>query len=305
MSTQRGFGRLRASLRSAMDRARLGIRPGLSEHHELERCSLELQTARDSLALETSQGPAGRNAILCGCPRSGTSLLAAALFQPPRMVTVMEPWEGLREPPSDVFRWLREEVRDGRLPNTRLDLDALESEGRVAWTRAPRSRRGVSADSQAIHAVKWPCFWQLLGASTTVKFLVCVRDPAAVVSSMGCETGRLRLGVDYDVPFNRELNQRLLLAHDDDERRRVALYDEVYTHVLRHANDANVMLVQYERWFEEPITLLAEVSAFLDCDLSAPLVRIRGHAPMMRAPGGSDAAEIRAMSLTAAALGYD
>ena len=53
----------------------------------------------DPSELEVPLAPPGRDDfIICGCPRTGTTLLAAVLFQPPRMVTCMEPWDGMRPP---------------------------------------------------------------------------------------------------------------------------------------------------------------------------------------------------------------
>ncbi|QDV06945.1 Sulfotransferase domain protein [Planctomycetes bacterium Poly30] len=295
---------LQRSFRFASDRAWLVLRPGRSEARELARCSLELETARAALEGEDGVAAEARNVVICGCPRSGTSLLAAMLHQPPRMMTAMEPWEGLRFPPHEVFRWLRTEWAGGRLPSTRLDVRLLEAEARVAWTREARSYRVTPANPGAPVGLKWPCYWQLLGSSKSLKFLVCVRDPASVVSSMGRQPGRLRMGLDHDVPFNHDLHRRLLQSASTEEQRRVAHYDEVYERVLRHAQDSNVMLVRYERWFEDPADLLEEISTFLGADLAHPRVRLRGGAEPHLAPGGSPAMELRGMSRTANRLGY-
>ncbi len=295
--------RLRDRLSAALDRlAPSSFRKGVEEREqrELANSSLELHAARAQLG---AAGASQQNVILCGCPRSGTSLLAAALFQPPEMVTVMEPWIGLRETPLALFASLRKELESGRLPSTRLDLRALSARGHVAWNEGDQAHR-VDSGPRSLLGVKWPCYWQLLGASTAWKFIVCVRDPAAVVSSMGRQKGRLRLGLDYDVPFNRGLNQRLLLAHEEDERRRIAHFDEVYGHALEYAEDRNVLFARYERSFEAPTTLLEEISSFLDRDLTRTHVRVQGAPEPVLAKHGSTAAEIRAMSRTSARLGY-
>lgn len=280
-------------------------RGGAPLEEELGLCSLQLEDARASLASMDGGDEANRCVVLCGCPRSGTSLLSASLFQAPRMVTVMEPWEGLRLPPSDLFAWFRAEALRGRVPRTRLDMGALQGSGRVAWNQRPEDFPVQGADRSTLYGVKWPCFWQLLGASAHVKFLVCVRDPASVVASMGRQSGRLPLGLDYDVPFNRELNARLQGVGGGAQKCCIAHFDAVYEHALQFVGSRNVMWVRYERWFQDPSAQLSEISEFLGADLTLSPVRIEGAAEPMLTAGGSDAAAIRAMSATAARLGYD
>jgi len=266
--------------------------------HRRWRATLRSCTLRAELASERL-GP--RDAIVCGCPRSGTALLAASLFQPPKMVTVMEPWDGLRVAPSELFSSVRGELAGGALARGRLQIDDLRDSGSVAWQRDGERTFSVDATDETVLAVKWPCYWQLLGVLPSTKFIVCVRDPAEVVASFAAKGGRLAQGLEYDVAFNQELNDSLLAAYSTDQARRIGLYDAVYERVLAHAQDPNVLLVRYEHWFQNPSALLEEISAFLNVDVTNSLARITAPSPE-RDQG--EAKRIRATSTTAERLGY-
>jgi hypothetical protein len=54
--------------------------------------------------------PGPDDVIVCGSSRSGTTLLSAMLFQPPRAVCVMEPWDALRLAPAELFASFRAEL---------------------------------------------------------------------------------------------------------------------------------------------------------------------------------------------------
>ena len=105
------------------------------KHRKWRRLLRSLTMDPDSMRHPVPE-PTARDFIICGAPRSGTSLLAAVLYQPPRVVTVMEPWDGMRLPPADLFASVREEiVQTGWLQKGRLDVEALRSRGEVRWGR--------------------------------------------------------------------------------------------------------------------------------------------------------------------------
>ena len=226
--------------------------------------------------LETIEGPEGRNFIICGLPRSGTSLLCGALLQPPRIVTVMEPWDGLRMPPAELFASLREEIREtGEMSRGKLDLDALRDHGRIQWTSEGSQSMGFDDFGNLVLGVKWPTFWQYLGRLPTVKFLVCIRDPYEVVASFKRVGGRLGNGLEYAVRFNRTMNRELRGMAPTDWERRVFLYEYIASRALDFASEPNVMLVRFERWFDDPDGLVRQMSRFLDVDIDPPKIQIR------------------------------
>ena len=137
------------------------------------------------------------------------------LFQPPRVVTVMEPWDGMRLPPDELFASLRREVATGRLRRGRLDLSALEHDGAVVWCRDGQREHRVDAAPDHLLGVKWPAFWRYLELLPATRFLVCLRDPAATVHSFALVGGRLSEGLDYETPFNRRMNEALTTATPD------------------------------------------------------------------------------------------
>ncbi len=264
-------------------------------HRTLSGCTLEPEAVTAAVA------PGALDVLICGCPRSGTALLTAALHQPPVMCTVMEPWAGLQLPPRELFASIREELAGGHLRQGRLRIDRLLADGTVEWQRDGELAHPVEAGPRTLVGVKWPSYWQLLGRLPDTKFLVCLRDPAEVVSSFAAAGGRLARGFDYDTAFTRDLNRRLAADHDDPADRRLGMYDEVYEHALPHLRRPNVLGVRYERWFDDQVGLLREIGAFLGADLSHSPVRIR---PPASRPHPRMADRIRRQSRTAARLGY-
>ena len=267
------------------------------------------QRLLDSLTLDPARlpqplpAPGARDFIICGCPRTGTALLTATLFQPPRVVTVMEPWDGMRLPPAELFASLRREIATGRLGRGRLDLSALELEGAVRWCRDGEMPHPVDAAPDHLLGVKWPAFWRYLDLLPDTRFVVCVRDPAEVIASFGRAGGRLGAGLEYDTPFNQVMNDTLTAATTDIAVRRVLLYDYINSRLLPHLTRRNVLAVRFERWFTEPAAVVAEVGRFLDTELRSDRVRI--DPPQDHAPRDAETlALLRRHCRSAEALGY-
>ena len=248
--------------------------------------------------------PGPRDFIICGSARTGTSLLSAALFAPPHVVTVMEPWDGMRMPPAELFASIRREIQDtGRLTRGRLDLTALSEDGAVRWTQDGGSERALEISDDYLLGVKWPVFWRYLELLPHTKFLACLRHPIDVINSYAHAGGRVAQGLHYDTAFNRAMNRSLLDATDDVALRRVFLYDYIHERILPHLNRPNVLAVRYERWFTDPVALLDEISQFLGVDLpGSPAVVER---PTTLALSERELQLIIERCTTAAALGYD
>jgi hypothetical protein len=215
----------------------------------------------------------------------------------------MEPWDSMRLPPADLLASLRREIETGTLRRGRLDVAALVAEGAVRWTRDGEQAIPVAMRGDWSLGVKLPAFWRYLELLPTARFVVCLRSPEEVIASYRATTGRLHEGLEYDTPFNRRLNDRLLAATDDPARRRILLYDAVNEAILPHLDRPNVHVVRYERWFEDPAGLLRDLGAFLDVDLSHPLPRVH---PSAGPPMPADELELlRRTGHTGAALGYE
>lgn len=269
-------------------------------HWRWRRLLRSLTLDPDSLT-SPAPSPGGSDFLMCGSPRSGTALLTAALFRPPGLVTVMEPWDGLRLPPRELFASLRAELATGELRRGRLDIDELVNHQRVSWCRDGEKPRAVDTAEDYLLGVKFPAFWRYLDRLPDTRFLVCLRDPVEVVSSYESTGGRLAEGLDYDVPFNRRMNEHLLAATGDPAVRRVLLYDYIHERMLPHLRRPNVHVVRYERWFNELELQLAEVGAFLGVDLDGVPVRLRQPA---RRDTGETQFLVRLHSTTARELGY-
>lgn len=243
-----------------------------------------------------------RDVIICGLPRSGTALLAAQLFQPPRIVTVMEPWDGLRMPPHDLFVSLREEIASGVLARGRLDVAALRDTGRVVWTRDGQKPVPVSAAEDAVLAVKWPGFWRYLPLLPNARFVVTVRHPVEVIASFDRVGGRLGDGLEYDVPLHADMNRELGVIRDPVARQ-TALFDHIARRILPHLDRPDVFVVRYERWFQDPSDLLAELATFLEVDALEPAPAVITQPPTP--PRRDQWREIAERCRSAEALGYD
>ena len=248
--------------------------------------------------------PTARDFIICGAPRSGTSLLAAVLYQPPRVVTVMEPWDGMRLPPADLFASVREEIiRTGWLHKGRLDVEALRSRGEVRWGRDGEFPHPVAASQNFLLGIKWPAFYRYLEFLPHTKFLVCLRHPVEVINSYSHQGGSLRRGLEYDIRFNKKMNQSLLSTTEQDHVRRVLLYDYANLRLAPHLDRPNVFAVRYERWFEDRKRLLHEIGAFLGTDLGPGMAVIRRPRPADLSASELEVIERHCRS--AAILGYD
>jgi Sulfotransferase family len=223
-----------------------------------------------------TEQPGRDDFIICGCPRTGTTLLAAVLFQPPRIVTCMEPWDGMRLPPAELFASLRDEVETtGKLKRGRLDLHELCRSGRVRWCKEGEAGVEVSVESSWLLGVKWPGYWRYLGYLPRTRFIVCLRDPYDVIASFKAMGGRVGEGLQYDTRFNREMNRELRAATSDPALRRVLLFEYVHRRLLPHLERPEVLVVRFERWFDDRAALLGDISRFLGYPVSAGHVDLR------------------------------
>lgn len=248
--------------------------------------------------------PGPRDVIVCGCPRSGTSLVAAALFQPASSISVMEPWDGMRLEPAALFASLRAELAGGRLTRGRLDLPALTDRGEVRWCQEGSGAAPVGYGSSTVVSVKWPGYWRYLDMLPASRFVVTLRHPAEVIGSFKAQGGQVGLGLQYPTRFNRALNAELAAATDDPALRRVLLFDHVHERILPHLVRPDVFVLRYERWFEDAGQLLDDLGAFLGADVSRSPVAIRpsrGADPL----DDRDRELLRTRCRTAASLGYD
>ena len=251
------------------------VAPLLSTRHRRWRRLLSSLDFNPSDVPGNLDEPGSGDFIICGCPRTGTSLLSAQLFLPPRIITVMEPWDGLRMPPAELFRSLRSEIESGVLQRGRLDVEALRSEGKVRWCADGAKPVSVETDADYRLGVKWTAFWRYLDLLPGTRFLVCVRDPVETVASMQRSGGQLARGLTYDVPLNREMNDHLKAATRDVRLRRVLLYEYINSRILAELNRPNVLVVRYERWFHDVDNLRREISEFLETPIAGWPAKIR------------------------------
>ena len=267
-----------------------------------ERFLRELPLAVEELR-QPIDSPSIHDSIICGASRTGTTLLAAQLFQPPACLSVVEPWDGMRLPPAELFEAVRTDITDtGRLRSGRLDVDALTRNGKVEWCRDGERPIGVDLHDEYHLTIKWPAFWRYLDHLPTTKFLVCVRHPVEVIASFRRVGGRLAEGLDYDTAFNAKMNTELLAATSDVALRRVLLYEYINRRMMPFLDRANVFAVRYERWFEDPQRLMSEIGEFLGTAFPSLPVPIEPRTTSSLPPDELDM--IRAFAPSAKGLGY-
>jgi hypothetical protein len=271
-------------------------------HRRWRRFLSELSLDPDRLPRPV-EPPSGGDFIICGCPRTGTSLLSGVLYQPPVAVTVMEPWDGMRLAPAELFRSLRREIGEtGRIARGKLDVGALSADGEVRWRREGSSPEPVTLQDGYLLGVKWPAFWRYLELLPETRFLMCLRHPLEVIASFKKVGGRLEQGLEYDIAFNRRMNAELSDT-SDVTLRRVRFYDYVHSRILPHLSRPNVLTVRFERWFSEPAKVLAEIESFLGADLVSSSAVVKR--PVAKEVlDKTEATFVRKHCRTAEALGY-
>ncbi|MGH2653251.1 MAG: sulfotransferase [Actinomycetota bacterium] len=292
--------------RGSATRARAGLRSVrrlLSPDHRRWRRFSETLTLDPERLPRPLEAPGPNDFLICGSPRTGTSLLCAALFQPPRCITVMEPWDGMRLAPARLFPSLREEMEEtGHLRRGKLDVTTLYRDGGVRWCTEGVSAVPVRCPDDCLVGIKWPAFWRYLELLPATKFVVCLRHPLEVVASYRKAGGSLAEGFDYDIPFNRAMNAELRASTADEAIRRIRLYDYINARVLPFLERPNVLAVRYERWFTEPEAVLNELGEFLGTDLRGNRARIQP--PRQEDQWREEIQLIRAHCTTAERLGY-
>ena len=138
----------------------------------------------------------------------------------------------------------------------------------------------VPFDDETTLAIKMPAFWRYLDLLPETRFIVCLRDPLEVISSYERVGGRLAEGLDYDIPFNRAMNESAPRFDGRCLPRRVAMFDYVAERLIPHLGRPNVHVVRYENWAADPEGQLSCV----EC-----LPRCRARAVACRHPGERDA----------------
>ena len=279
------------------------VRRLLSPDHRRWRRFSETLTLDPGRLPDPLEAPGPNDFFICGSPRTGTSLLCAALFQPPRCITVMEPWDGMRLAPARLFRSLRKEMEEtGQLRRGKLDVTTLNRDGGVRWCTEGVCSAPVRCPEDCLVGVKWPAFWRYLELLSATKFIVCLRHPFEVIASYRKAGGSLAEGFDYDIPFNRAMNAELRAGTRDGAIRRIRLYDYINARVLPFLKRPNVLAVRYERWFTEPEAVLEELGDFLGADLRGNRARIQP--PRQEGQLREEIQLIRAHCTTAERLGY-
>lgn len=290
-------------LQRVIRRIRGTIAPLSPRHRRWKRFLRSLPLDPDHL-VRPVKPPTSRDFIICGAPRTGTTLLTAMLFQPPSIITVMEPWDGMRLPPAELFASLRTEIgQTGTLRRGKLDIPALMEQGMVRWCQEGEPSPQINVNSDFLLGVKWVAYWRYLDFLPETRFLICTRHPFDVINSCNSHGGRLAQGLEYDTAFNRKMNQALTAATRDSALRRILLYNYINERILPFLDKPNTFVVPYHRWFEDPEALLSELSAFLGVRLGLGTVIIQ---PPKNKPGLSsgEMTLIRDRCKVAEALGY-
>jgi hypothetical protein len=215
----------------------------------------------------------------------------------------MEPWDGMRLPPAELFASIRSELARGELSRGRLDVESLRSSGEVRWGSDGEFPHRVETASDCLVGVKWPAFWRYLDKLPETKFLVCVRNPVDVVASFATMQGQLSKGLNYDIPFNHAMNEALRAETDDPAIRRASLFEYIGARIAPYLDRPNVFPVRYERWFQDRGGLMRDIADFLGASLGPgePVIR----EPVRRPHDPETVRSVAERCPSASALGYE
>ena len=210
----------------------------------------------------------------------------------------------MRMAPAELFSQLREEVElHGRLETGTLDLPALRRDGSIRRVPEGDGAADVAVGDGWSLGVKWPAYVQLIERMPGTRFIVCLRHPLDTIASFKLVGGSVKAGMDYNIPFNRAMNDQLRSV-GTEATRRVALYEYVHTLIRPHLDRANVLAVRYEDWFTDPTALWSRIEAFLERPLNPPTPRIR-HVDRRDILTAEDRRLIAEQCKSASWLGYD
>lgn len=291
-------------LQEILHKARRAVAPLSPQHRRWKQFLKQLPLDVDRLP-RPLQAPTAQDFIICGSPRTGTTLLAAILCQPPQVTTVMEPWDGMRLAPAELFASLRQEIdRSGKLTRGKLDFQALQEQGEVRWCQEGESVIEMTGTDDYLLGVKWPAYWRYLALLPKTKFLITVRHPFGTIASYKKAGGRVAEGLQYQIKFNAQLNHDLSAATSNVALRRILLYDYVNMRILPYINKDNVFVVRYERWFTESQKLIDELSDFLGTPLTTGYAKLRSPRSSVDL-SMAETALIKSQCQSAELLGYD
>ncbi|MCK4910300.1 MAG: sulfotransferase [Thermodesulfovibrionales bacterium] len=213
--------------------------------------------------------------ILCGLPRSGTTYLAALLYNPPEVITLSEAggkWKqfyrehGVDPGIFDLLKDFRKRILDGEEMATFEGTAGFEGKGRVDTWNQKKEQRKVDALPDFHLGLKNPeIFLAYLGmfAEAGLKCIVTVRHPAAVINSW---VKKVQKKLDRGKSVEGKFANGDCLAYssksDDIVQRRIDLYNHLAGLVLEHKGHDNVMVIRHEDWYTDP-TQLERVTGFL------------------------------------------
>jgi len=161
----------------------------------------------------------------------------------------------------------------------------------------------VGAARPWLLGVKWPGYWRYLGRLPGTRFIGCLRDPTEVIASFKAAGGRVAEGLQYETRFNCDLNRDLLEVTGDPALRRVLLFEYVHRRLLPHLGRPDVLVVRYERWFQDRDALMGEIGQFLGRTMTPGRVELR-KSSTVEVLSPRDRELIAAHCSTAAELGY-
>ena len=213
----------------------------------------------------------GRDFVMTGAPRSGTTYLSAVLWGPPRVVTISDPggvWrrfyreEGVSPRILEVFADFRRRIAAGEPVPVLAGTAGMAGRRRVDTWNQKKIERPVEVAPDFALGMKNPeVFLAHLPIFLDAGFpcLVSVRHPVAVISSWVAR--HLRRGAPLKGFSDGEATTWRSTA-PDPVARRIELHNHFCEQILAVRDHPRLRLVRYGDWFERP-ELLGELCDFV------------------------------------------
>lgn len=213
--------------------------------------------------------------ILTGLPRSGTTYLAAVLYNPPGVVTLSEAggrWKdlyrthGKSDKIFDIFHEFRARILMGEEVSTIEGTPGFEGRGRVDTWNQKKVQKKITVHSEFFLGLKNPeVFLGFLEVflNAGLKCIVTVRHPAFVINSW---VKRLKDRLDKSSAIEGKFanGDSVIFCSklDRPEDRRIDLYNYMSDLIVRQMGSKNILIIRHEDWYIDR-SQLDRVSDFL------------------------------------------
>jgi hypothetical protein len=224
-----------------------------------------------------SSNPPENTFVLTGMPRSGTTYLAAVLFDPPGVVTMSESggeWKqfyrehGPSERVFNLFDEHRRRIERGEPVMTFAGTEGFRGAGRIDTWNQKKTAQKVEVTEGFHLGLKNPeVFLDLLRVfvNAGVKCIVTVRHPVRVINSWVKRVRRLtESGQPIDGTFANGRSVTFESHAHDAVARRIELFNHFARQSLEYRHTPNILLIRHEDWCLDQLSKVCDFLGIAD-----------------------------------------